>query len=201
MMMYQQQTMINSTIQPIATTHTSRKSNKQRQVLFCASTKNNEASQGRPSMKRKASSSVPIPDALYRSPSELQLSVDEQMADERDFVFYARLVSGIQERNRAANHQGINQALHYNQETERCLTHIMQTRHQQDQQLEDDGVPILQDEGWRDNGSAGGYYLEDLDVLTSSSSSYSSSSTYQHDFEHNDDMYQEENECIFELEL
>lgn len=185
-----QQTMIDTTIDPIG--HANRRTTKS--VVFCSSTKTNDASPRR-SMglkKRRASSAVPIPHAMFRSPSELQLSVDEKVADERDFVFYARLMCGIRERTQTAN-------LHvqYNEETERCLTHIMQTRHEQEYQLVgEDGVPILRDE---DGGVKGGYYLDDLD----SSTSYSSSSTYQQDFEldrYNDDNY-EENECIFELEL
>lgn len=204
MMIHHQQTMIDTPIKPIAQqAFASRGASKQRQarsVMFCSSTKDNEASPGRSStLKRRASSAVPIPHAMFRSPSELQLSVDEQVADERDFVFYARLMSGIRERTRVANHQSCDQPFQYNEETERCLTHIMQTRHEQPGSQED-GVPILRDE---DGGNNGGYYLEDLDCLTSSSSSYSSSCTYQQDFEQDryDDVYQEENECIFDLEL
>lgn len=141
--------------------------------------------------KRRASSAVPIPHAMFRSPSELQLSVDEKVADERDFVFYARIMCGIRERTQTAN-----QHVQYNEETERCLTHIMQTRHQQEFQQEDDGVPILQDEA---GGDSGGYYLDDLDSSTASSLS----STYQQDFESDryNDLFEAENECIFELEL
>jgi len=161
--------------------------------MFCSSTKSNDASPRRSAglKKRRASSAVPIPHAMFRSPSELQLSVDEKVADERDFVFYARLMCGIRERTQATNRH-----VQYNEETERCLTHIMQTRHQPECQLEDDGVPILRDEDGTEKGS---YYLDDLD----SSSSYSSSSTYQQDFEprYGDGIYEEENECIFDLEL
>jgi len=209
--MLYQQTMLDSTIRPIAPTliqsanNSNTKQRQSRSVMFSSSTKTSSASssQERPSFNKKrrsnASSHVPIPDAMFRSPSELQLSVDEQMADERDFVFYARLVSGIRERTRASQvNQQHHQSYNINEETERCLTHIIQTRHQQEQEMEHDGVPILRDE----ETLAGGYYLEDLD-----SSSYSSSSTYQQDFEqdnrnYNDDaMYCEENECIFDLEL
>jgi len=204
-MMIYQQTMLDTTIEPIVPAHAaSRNGTKQRQprtVMFCSSTKANDAPRERSALKRRASSSVPIPDAMFRSPSELQLSVDEQVADERDFVFYARLVSGIRERTRAAHPQHCeqNNSHYYNEETERCLTHIMQTRHQlQQQDFEEDGVPIL-----REEECTGGYYLDDLDCLTSSSSSYSSSSTYQQDFEQdrNDDTCYEEDECIFDLEL
>jgi len=208
-MMIYQKTMLDSTIAPIAPTRTaSRKLNtkqrKARSVMFSPSTisSSSDYSQKRSTLKRRATSSVPIPDAMFRSPSELQLSVDEQVADERDYVFYARIMSGIRERTRAANHQPYNHYNCYNEETERCLTHIMQTRHQQEQQVENDGVPILSDEDWIDNRENGGYYLEDLDHDTSSSYS-SSSSTYQHDFGHerNEDDCCEESECIFDLEL
>ena len=204
MMMYQQQTMIDTAIKPLAErTFASRRTNKQRSVMFCSSTKSNDASPGRsPGLKkRRASSAVPIPHAMFRSPSELQLSVDEQVADERDFVFYARLMTGIRERTRAANQQNCDQPFQYNEETERCLTHIMQTRNQPEHQLEEDGVPILREEYAGENG---GYYLEDVDCVMSSSSSYSSSCTYQQDFEsdrYDENMYHEENECIFDLEL
>jgi len=206
-MMIYQQTMLDTTIKPIAPTlavsrSTSMKQRQSRSVMFSSSTKsNNASSHERSTKKRRASSSVPIPDAMFRSPSELQLSVDEQVAEERDFVFYARLVSGIRERTHCDHHQ------YYNEETERCLTHIMQTRHQQEHDIHEDGAPILCDEKLTENGGARGYYLEDLDCLTSSSSSYSSCSTYQQDFEQDrnddkgDDMYDGENECIFDLEL
>jgi len=202
MMIYQQQTMLGSAIQPIEHTHATatRTTSKQRQarsVVFCSSTKYNEAHKERSALKRRAtSSSVPIPDAMFRSPSELQLSVDEQVADERDFVFYARLMSGIRERNRLPNPLPREpQQYFYNEETERCLTHIMQTRHQQEQPLEENGVPILHDEDLREDVGADGYYLEDL----SSSSSYSSTSTYQQDFEH--DTCNDDTACFFDLEL
>lgn len=208
--MIYQQTLLDNAISPIRPAgarnrSTSIKQRQARSVMFCSSTKSTDAPQDRSTLlkkKRRASSSVPIPDALYRSPSELQLSVDEQVAEERDFVFYARLMSGIRERNRAANQQNRDFHHHYSEETERCLTHIMQTRHRQEQEGEG-GFPIPHVGECSDNVAAGGYYLEDLDCVTSCSSSFSSSSTYQHDFEQdrNNGMYCEENECIFDLEL
>jgi len=204
-MMIYQQTLLDTTISPLTNRSTGIKQRQARSVMFCSSTKSNVAPQDRSALlkkKRRASSSVPIPDALYRSPSELQLSVDEQVAEERDFVFYARLMSGIRERNRAANEQNRDLQHCYSAETERCLTHIMQTRHQQEQGVKERFL-IPQVEERSDNVAAGGYYHEDLDCLMSCSSSYSSSSTYQHDFEQdrNNDLYCEENECIFDLEL
>eukprot|EP00535_Pseudo-nitzschia_heimii_P001019 CAMPEP_0197187332 /NCGR_PEP_ID=MMETSP1423-20130617/15714_1 /TAXON_ID=476441 /ORGANISM="Pseudo-nitzschia heimii, Strain UNC1101" /LENGTH=207 /DNA_ID=CAMNT_0042638887 /DNA_START=224 /DNA_END=847 /DNA_ORIENTATION=- len=207
-MMYQQM-MLDATIAPIPPSRTeSRKLNtKQRSVMFSSSTKTSNGTEQRSAMKkmkRRATSSVPIPDAMFRSPSELQLSVDEQVADERDFVFYARLISGIRERTRAANPRLCDQHNYYNEETERCLTHIMQTRYQQEQEVEDDGVQILPEDDWIENRGSGGYYLEDLECCTSLSSSYSSSSTYQQDFgQHRNEEgnYYGESECIFDLEL
>lgn len=179
---------------------------KPHSVMFSTSTKSSGDSQQRSTMnnrKRRVSSAVPIPDAMFRSPSELQLSVAEQVADERDYAFYARLMYGIRERRRAANQKPYDHLHYFNEETERCLTHIMQTRHQKERAAEEQGVPILSSDDWTQNGASTGYYLEDLDCLTSSSSSFSSSSTYQQDFEqdHDEDAYSGETECIFDLEL
>ncbi len=165
--------------------------------MFCSSTKDVNIASRRSSglKKHRASSAVPIPHAMFRSPSEVQLLADERVADERDFVFYARLVSGIRERTMMTNNDTSRE------ETERCLSHIMQTRFEQEEQLEDDGVPIVSNNYGDENG---GYYFEDHDPFVCSSSSYSSSSTYQQDFEQDseqDSFYQEENECIFDLEL
>ena len=182
------QAMIQSTIKPIEqqtfANRTTKREKQSRSVMFCSSTKDTNVTSRRSSELRKhrASSAVPIPHAMLRSPSEVQLLADERVADERDFVFYARLMSGIRERTMMTNNDI--------EETERCLTHIMQTRHQHGEQLiEDDGVPILSNNDSIENG---GYYLEDLDSLASSSSSL---------FD-DDSIYQEETECmLFDLEL
>jgi len=215
-MMIHQQTMLASTIKPIARTTTSSSnsmSTKQqsRSVMFSFSTKSSlSPEQQRPVIQNKkkcrSSCSVPIPEALTRSPSELQLSVDEKVADERDFVFYARLVSGIRGRASTSHYNHQHRHHHYNEETERCLTHIMQTRHQEqlEQQQEQHyhgGVAIVDEEELTNMNT---YCLKDLDCLMSSSSSSFSSSTYQQGFEHehdDDHLYCADNECIFDLEM
>ena len=249
-MMLFQQTMLNSTIEPIAIrpsfTTTERISFKSggggahgRTVNFSSSTKKESSSQHQEmnqqqqqqqqsGVKRSHSHSVPIPNNAFhcKKAYEEKLTADEQMADERDFIFYARLVSGISER-RASSGTDRRCNNRYNEETDRCLTHIIQTRHHniqeqqgQDQQHEQQqsvagGGVLIEEQG-------GGYYLgkdnacctyslaSSSNSSSSSSSSYSSSSTYQQDFdnqdqhEHNDndgDSYEGDNECIFELEL
>mmetsp|Transcript_49668 Transcript_49668/g.55448 ORF Transcript_49668/g.55448 Transcript_49668/m.55448 type:complete len:260 (-) Transcript_49668:6-785(-) len=183
--------------------------------------------------KRSSSSSnsVPIPDCMFRSPSELQLTMDEQVANERDFAFFARLVNGISERRSALSTTST--ANTTRTDIDRCLTHIIQTQrhhyqshHDQEEEAEVahcDEVLIEND----DYQVGGVYYLgEDLDCVTLSSSSSSSSSNasssilYQHAFvdyvdeaqhkethrnsnDNNDDLYNNEGdyECMFDLEL
>lgn len=186
---HREQAMIHSPIKPISqqafANRRTKREKQSRSVMFCSSTKDVNANSGRSTglKKHRASSAVPIPHAMLRSPSEVQLLADERVADERDFVFYARLMSGIRERTMMTHNDT------RCEETERCLTHIMQTRHQHGEQLEDDGVPILSNNDSVENGD---YYLEDLDSLASSSFSF-----------YDDDslVYHEENECMFDLEL
>lgn len=183
--------MIASTVEPLPIRKTTTlQEQQQRSVGFAPSTK--QTSSSGKIRRRTLSDSVPIPDALLRSPSELQLSMDERVADERDFVFYARLVSGIQKRN----------SWYINAETERCLTHIMQTRHNAAQTTQTSQA---------NHSSQMDYYLDNLECVTDSSED-SSVSSYQHDFEttmdchelqddDHDDDDSGDNECIFELEL
>jgi len=210
---------------------------KPQEVRFSSCTKSQEAQEKQAGVKRmNSSSSVPIPECLFRSPSELQLTVDEQVADQRDFAFFARLVSGISERRASSTTStttsgvGSSTEAHntsnsdrYIEETDRCLTHIIHTRHHQshdDQEEEEaaahDGI-LIEDDYQVGTGGEGAYYLrEDLDCFTSSSSSSSSSSLYQHEFvdyedeahtaTHNsndDDLYNAggDCECMFDLEL
>jgi len=245
-MMLFQQTMLNSTIEPIAIrpsfTTTERISFKSgggvhgRTVNFSSSTKkesssrhqemNQQQHQQQSGVKRSHSHSVPIPNNAFhcKTASEQQLTADEQMADERDFIFYARLVSGISERRASS---GTDQRCNnrYNEETDRCLTHIIQTRHHtiqeqqgQDQQHEQQqsvaagGVLIEEQEDQQGGGCYLGKdnacfntYSSAYSSSSSSSSSLSSSSTYQQDFDSQDQHEHHDNdgdnECIFELEL
>jgi len=245
MMMIYQQTMLSSTIEPVSfSSHrsslsssfierrkissSSSSSQEQEQpqkpqqdvrsVNFSSCTKSKEAQEQQTGVKRmNSSSSVPIPERMFRrTPSELQLTVDEQVADQRDFAFFARLVSGISERRASSSTTSAT-------ETDRCLTHIIQTRHHHqshdDQQEEQahDGI-LIEDDYQVGTGREGAYYLgEDNDCFTSSSSSSSSSSLYQHEFvdyeddeahtathsSNDDDLYNEggDCECMFDLEL
>jgi len=239
-MMLFQQTMLNSTIEPIAIrpsfTTTERISFKSgggvhgRTVNFSSSTKKEEMNQQhhqqQSGVKRSHSHSVPIPNNAFhcKTASEQQLTADEQMADERDFIFYARLVSGISER-RASSGTDRRCNNRYNEETDRCLTNIIQTRHHniqeqqgQDQQHEQQqsvaggGVLIEEQEDQqggrcylgKDNACFN-TYSSAFSSSSSSSSSLSSSSTYQQDFDSQDQHEHHDNdgdnECIFELEL
>jgi len=243
-MMIYQQTMLSSTIEPVSfssrrsslsssfierrkISSSSSSSQEQEQpqkpqqdvrsVNFSSRTKKQEAQEKQTSgVKRMNSSrSVPIPECMFRTPSELQLTVDEQVADQRDFAFFARLVSGISERRASSSTTSAT-------ETDRCLTHIIQTRHHHqshdDQQEEQahDGI-LIEDDYQVGTGGEGAYYLgEDNDRFTSSSSSFSSS-LYQHEFvdyeddeahtathsSNDDDLYNEggDCECMFDLEL
>ena len=72
------------------------------------------------------SQSIPIASStanrMKRTPSELQLCQDEQLADYRDYVMFSRIFDGISARKQTS--QGL-QARYTN---ERCLEHIVNTR-------------------------------------------------------------------------
>jgi len=221
--MIYQQTMLSSTVEP-ASSHrsslsssvikrrkiplsslSSKEQEQQRSVNFSSCTKKQEALENskQAGVKRlNSSSSVPIPECmLFRTPSELQLTVDEEVADQRDFAFFARLVSGISERRGSSTSTT---------ETDRCLTHIIQTRHHHhlphddQEEAEAEGAHcngiFIEDDDYQ-VGTGGGegegvyYYLsKDNDCFTTISSSSSSSSSssnssilYQHEFVEYDD--------------
>jgi len=254
-MMIYQQTMLSSTIEPVSfSSHRSSLSSSfigrrkissssqeqeqpqkpeqdVRSVNFSSCTKKQEAQEKQAGCVKRMNSSrsVPIPECMFRTPSELQLTVDEQVADQRDFAFFARLVSGISERRASSSTSTTNAACAT--ETDRCLTHIIQTRHynqshddQEEEEAEEapccDGI-LIEDDYQVGTGEEGVYFLgEDNDCVTSSSSSSSSSSNssilYQHEFvdyeeqkaahisnDDNDDLYNEggDCECMFDLEL
>lgn len=74
----------------------------------------------------RRSKRIPIPKNLFRSASELQLCLDEQVANERDYIFYERLVEGIRHTQRNSRDIGLCF------DNQRCLAHIMETRHNDD---------------------------------------------------------------------
>jgi len=252
-MMIYQQTMLSSTIEQFSfsshrpslssswierrkisssSSSSSQESQDVRSVNFSSCTKKQEAQEKQASsgVKRMNSSrSVPIPECcMFRTPSELQLTVDEQVADQRDFAFFARLVSGISERRASSTTSSTTNAACAT-ETDRCLTHIIQTRHhtqshdeQEDQEEAQhccDGILIEDDDSSNQVEGEGVFYLgADNDCFTSSSSSSSSSSLYQHEFvdyedeahtgthssnDDHDDLYNEggDCDCMFDLEL
>jgi len=254
-MMIYQQTMLSSTIEPVSfsshrssslslsfiekrkiSSSSSSSSQEQEQVQefqdqqeqvrfvnFSSCTKKQEKQAASDAKRMNSSRSVPIPECMFRTPSELQLTFDEQVAEQRDFAFFTRLVSGISERRASSTSATI--------EIDRCLTHIMQTRHHtqshDDQEAEEahccDGI-LIEDDYQVRTGEEGEYYYlgEDNDCFTTSSSSSSSSSSstssilYQHEFvdyeeqkavhssnDDHDDLYNEggDCDCMFDLEL
>jgi hypothetical protein len=70
---------------------------------------------------------IPICKNLHRTASELQLCEDEQLAEQRDYAFFSRLVNGISK----SQTSGTNQYLQT--ENQVCLAHIIQTRLEKEQ--------------------------------------------------------------------
>jgi hypothetical protein len=68
------------------------------------------------------SQSIPISQGLCRTASEVQLCQDEQVAEQRDYAFYSRVVSGM------CQSQGASESYHHRKENQMCLSHIMETR-------------------------------------------------------------------------
>lgn len=84
-----------------------------------------------PTGQSPKSQNIPISKPVLRTASEAQLCLDEQIADQRDYVFYSRLVKGIS-RTQTKSHD-----MCLRMENHRCLAHITQTR-LEGQQLNDD---------------------------------------------------------------
>jgi hypothetical protein len=81
------------------------------------------------------SQSIPISQGLCKTASEVQLCQDEQVAEQRDYAFYSRVVSGI------CQSQGASESWHYRKENQMCLSHIIETRNNGNTSEEDE-------EGW-----------------------------------------------------
>ena len=83
--------------------------------------------------------SIPIQNRMKRTPSELQLREDEELADFRDYVMFSRIV----DRMSRSQKEMMNRHLRY--ENDVCLAHVIKTRngpdtkelqhHRQQQQL------------------------------------------------------------------
>jgi hypothetical protein len=70
-----------------------------------------------------ASKSIPISNShFHRTTSEIQLCLDEQIAEQRDHMFFARVVNGIQECQLAGNNRQLQM------QNQMCLIHILQAR-------------------------------------------------------------------------
>ncbi len=69
------------------------------------------------------SQSIPISNShFHRTASEIQLCLDEQIAELRDHLFYSRVVTGIEQTKMCATNRTLQK------QNEMCLAHIMQTR-------------------------------------------------------------------------
>jgi hypothetical protein len=82
-----------------------------------------------PSPKFK-SRSIPITNGMKRTPSELQLREDEELADFRDYVMFSRIVERISQQQ--------TQDYRLRQQNDQCLAHVIGTRNG------------TQDQVWRD---------------------------------------------------
>jgi hypothetical protein len=80
------------------------------------------------------SHSIPISNSLVKTASEIQLCIDEQIAEHRDFMFYSRLKKGISQTQQEESHNK-----YLRRENQVFLTHITQTRVDSQRQLEEEG--------------------------------------------------------------
>jgi hypothetical protein len=84
----------------------------------------NSYSPTRCSLRSMKSPSIPIGNTISKTPSEVQLCMDEAIADQRDYMFYCRLVKGIS----LTQEMALDRTLRY--ENQACLAHVVRTRHQ-----------------------------------------------------------------------
>lgn len=79
------------------------------------------------SMGTTRSTSIPLPSShVPRTQSEVQLSIDEEAAEERDARMFYRLVNGIRERHQ--QQQTALDALHWQNSYEQSISRIVQAR-------------------------------------------------------------------------
>jgi hypothetical protein len=78
-----------------------------------------QTSSSLPAQTSTTTKSIPISKSMRRTPSELQLSEDEAMADYRDYCMFARIVNGISE-HQACSHHPISASV---------IANIVRTRH------------------------------------------------------------------------
>lgn len=78
------------------------------------------------SMGTTRSASIPLPPShVPRTQSEVQLTIDEEAAEQRDARMFDRLVNGIRERQQQSYAM---QAMHWDNSLERSLSRIVQAR-------------------------------------------------------------------------
>ena len=123
------------------------------------------------------SQSIPICKNLNRTASELQLCVDEQLAEQRDYAFFSRLVNGI------GKCQNTGTSPYLQMENQVCLAHIIQTRHekitpepcsdqwQPEQQQHDEqwSIGLTDEPGYviNDNDNSNNNYYHNLSMVPS----------------------------------
>lgn len=79
-----------------------------------------ETASGSPQMRSR---SIPISSShLHRTASEIQLCLDEKIAEYRDNLFYSRVVNGIRQSQLMSKDQSLQT------QNQHCLLHIMQAR-------------------------------------------------------------------------
>ena len=175
--------------------------------------------------KQLKSQSIPISGA-HRTASEVQLCEDEALADYRDYVVFSRIVNHHRQRQQQYSknlqlqeHQQQSHHPYWQQESDKCLAHVLKTRHSpihQDtlQRLSHHIAPMqqktIQDAPSLLSSSPDDYYCgEDAPTTTAAGNWILSSradliledtpltSDYNHDREGKED----EDEGIFALEL
>lgn len=77
------------------------------------------------------SKSIPIANGMKRTPSELQLHEDEQVADFRDYLMFSRIVDGITRQQEATTDYKLRQT------NDMCLAHIIGTRNLSEEELKE----------------------------------------------------------------
>ena len=112
------------------------KLNKSAPITFSKMSSSYIQESAAPSSPQMKSQSIPITKNIFRTASEIQLCLDEQIADQRDYAFFSRLVNGISRtRNSSQNRQ-----LQF--ENHMCLSHVVKTRHDEKDESSQLGLSI-----------------------------------------------------------
>ena len=109
------------------------------------------------------SPSIPIVGSIDRTSSEIQLCLDEEVAERRDYAFYSRVLDGI---SRSQPSNSSNWIL--KRENQNCLQHIMQTRRADSRSNGDEAAAEQEEaESMIDNDWAVGHNLDGNEMTTS----------------------------------